>query len=553
MDWITTLFTVHSALQAVVVLSLISALGLGLGKLRFGGISLGITFIFFVGIFFGHLGFSIDAAMLEYAESFGLVVFVYALGLQVGSGFFNSFRHGGVRLNLLALLVVALGTIFTIALSFVTTIELPDLVGIMCGATTNTPALAAAQQTLTQMNVDPNSPALGCAISYPLGVVGVILGMSILRLFFKHSSTFTAAPVEDEHKAYITSFHILNPAIYGLTIQAIAKLAPAKFVISRIWRDDKLIIPRSDMQLQPQDRVLVAIQKADLSALTVLFGSNDVENWNRSDIDWNTLDSQLMSQRFLITRHELNGKRLGSLRLRNQYGVNISRVDRGGVELLAMPDLVLQVGDRLTIVGDRGVLKQVEKLLGNRVVRLNEPNLVAVFLGLVLGLAVGAIPISVPSMSTPIKLGLAGGPILVGILIGTFGPHLHMITFVTRSANLMLQRLGLSFYLACLGLSAGAHFFETVMQGNGFLWIGSGFIITIVPVLLVGAIALKWIKMDYGTVCGMLCGSMANPMALKYADDATATDAPSIAYATVYPLSMFLRVLIAQLTLMLFL
>ncbi|MDD4610237.1 MAG: TrkA C-terminal domain-containing protein, partial [Bacteroidaceae bacterium] len=367
MDWITTLFTVHSALQAVVVLSLISALGLGLGKLRFGGISLGITFIFFVGIFFGHLGFSIDAAMLEYAESFGLVVFVYALGLQVGSGFFNSFRHGGVRLNLLALLVVALGTIFTIALSFVTTIELPDLVGIMCGATTNTPALAAAQQTLTQMNVDPNSPALGCAISYPLGVVGVILGMSILRLFFKHSSTFTAAPVEDEHKAYITSFHILNPAIYGLTIQAIAKLAPAKFVISRIWRDDKLIIPRSDMQLQPQDRVLVAIQKADLSALTVLFGSNDVENWNRSDIDWNTLDSQLMSQRFLITRHELNGKRLGSLRLRNQYGVNISRVDRGGVELLAMPDLVLQVGDRLTIVGDRGVLKQVEKLLGNRV------------------------------------------------------------------------------------------------------------------------------------------------------------------------------------------
>ena len=553
MDWITTLFTVHSALQAVVVLSLISALGLGLGKLRFGGISLGITFIFFVGIFFGHLGFSIDAAMLEYAESFGLVVFVYALGLQVGSGFFNSFRHGGVRLNLLALLVVALGTIFTIALSFVTTIELPDLVGIMCGATTNTPALAAAQQTLTQMHVDPNSPALGCAISYPLGVVGVILGMSILRLFFKHSSTFTAAPVEDEHKAYITSFHILNPAIYGLTIQAIAKLAPAKFVISRIWRDDKLIIPRSDMQLQPQDRVLVAIQKADLSALTVLFGSNDVENWNRSDIDWNTLDSQLMSQRFLITRHELNGKRLGSLRLRNQYGVNISRVDRGGVELLAMPDLVLQVGDRLTIVGDRGVLKQVEKLLGNRVVRLNEPNLVAVFLGLVLGLAVGAIPISVPSMSTPIKLGLAGGPILVGILIGTFGPHLHMITFVTRSANLMLQRLGLSFYLACLGLSAGAHFFETVMQGNGFLWIGSGFIITIVPVLLVGAIALKWIKMDYGTVCGMLCGSMANPMALKYADDATATDAPSIAYATVYPLSMFLRVLIAQLTLMLFL
>lgn len=553
MDWISSLFTVHSALQAVVVLSLISAIGLGLGKLRFGGISLGITFIFFVGIFFGHLGFSVDAAMLEYAESFGLVVFVYALGLQVGFGFFNSFRHGGVRLNLLALLVVALGTIFTIALSFVTTIELPDLVGIMCGATTNTPALAAAQQTLTQMNVDPNSPALGCAISYPLGVVGVILAMSILRLFFKHSSTFTAAPVEDEHKAYITSFHILNPAIYGLTIQAIAKLSPAKFVISRIWRDDKLIIPRSDMQLQAQDRVLVAIQKVDLSPLTVLFGLNDVENWNRSDIDWNTLDSQLMSQRFLITRHQLNGKRLGSLRLRNQYGVNISRVDRGGVELLAMPDLVLQVGDRLTIVGDRGVLKQVEKLLGNRVLRLNEPNLVAVFLGLVLGLAVGAIPISVPSMSTPIKLGLAGGPILVGILIGTFGPHLHMITFVTRSANLMLQRLGLSFYLACLGLSAGAHFFETVMQGNGFLWIASGFMITILPVLLVGAIALKWIKMDYGTVCGMLCGSMANPMALKYADDTTTTDAPSIAYATVYPLSMFLRVLIAQLTLMLFL
>lgn len=553
MNWFGTLFTAHSALQAVVVLSLICAMGLALGKLRLRGVSLGVTFVFFVGIFFGHIGLGIDSKMLDYAESFGLVVFVYALGLQVGEGFFNSFRKGGMQLNALAVSVILLGTIMAILLTYILPVSLPDMIGVLCGASTNTPALGAAQQTLQQMHLDEASPALGCAVAYPLGVVGVILAMIILRKLFVAEKYYKEAAAEDEHKTFITSFHVENPATYNRTICDIAQLTNVKFVISRVWRKGKLMIPRSEMQLKKHDRVLVATQECDVDALTVLFGQHDSENWNRSDIDWDALDSELVSHRYLITRQELNGKLLGSLRLRNQFGINISRVYRGSVELLATSDLRLQMGDRLTIVGEKEMLKRVENVLGNRVKHLNEPNLTAVFIGLVLGVALGAVPIPIASMSTPIKLGLAGGPIVVGILMGTFGPRLHMITFVTRSASLMLQRLGLSLYLACLGLRSGADFFETVMQGQGLLWVSIGFILTLVPVLIVGAVAMRFYALDFGTVSGMLCGSMANPMALKYADDNTETDAPSIAYATVYPLSMFLRVVVVQIVLMLLL
>ena len=323
-----------------------------------------------------------------------------------------------------------------------------------------------------------------------------------------------------------------------------------KFVISRLWRDGHVSIPTSDKILKEGDRLLVITAEKDALALTVLFGEQENTDWNKEDIDWNAIDSELISQRIVVTRPELNGKKLGALRLRNHYGINISRVYRSGVQLLATPGLILQLGDRLTVVGEAAAIQNVEKVLGNAVKSLKEPNLVVVFIGIVLGLALGAIPFSFPGVSTPVKLGLAGGPIIVGILLGTFGPRIHMITYTTRSANLMLRALGLSMYLACLGLDAGAHFFDTVFRPEGLLWIALGAGLTIVPTVLVGFVAFKMMKIDFGTVSGMLCGSMANPMALNYVNDTIPGDNPSVAYATVYPLCMFLRVIIAQVLLM---
>ncbi|WP_321517852.1 putative transporter [uncultured Bacteroides sp.] len=553
MEWLDTLFINHSALQAVVVVSLISALGLALGKIHIMGISLGVTFVFFAGILAGHMGLSIDPQMLNYAESFGLVIFVYSLGLQVGPGFFSSFRKGGMQLNMLSLLLIALGTILAVVCHLTTGVSLPDMVGILCGATTNTPALGAAQQTLQQMGLPSSTPALSCAVTYPLGVLGVIIAVLLIRKLFVRKEDITEKDKDNANKTYIAEFQVFNPGIYGKSIKDIAHLSSVKFVISRLWRDNKVTIPTSEKILQKGDRLLVITSEKDVEAMTVLFGEQEHTDWNKDDIDWNAIDSQLISQRIIVTRPEINGKKLGSLRLRNHYGINISRVYRAGVQLLATSELVLQMGDRLTVVGEAAAIQNVEKVLGNAVKSLKEPNLVAVFIGIILGLALGAIPFTIPGISAPVKLGLAGGPIIVGILIGTFGPRLHMVTYTTLSANLMLRGLGLSMYLACLGLDAGAHFFETVVRPEGVLWIGLGFAITFIPVVVTGLIALKVMKVDFGSVSGMLCGSMANPMALNYVNDTIHGDNPSVSYATVYPLSMFLRVIIAQIILMFFL
>lgn len=550
MEWLYSLFIEHSALQAVVVLSLISAIGLGLGKIHVCGISLGVTFVFFAGILAGHFGLSIDPQMLNYAESFGLIIFVYALGLQVGPGFFSSFRKGGVTLNMLAIAVVILGTFLAVVCSYTTGVSLPNMVGILCGATTNTPALGAAQQTLKQMGLESSTPALGCAVAYPLGVIGVILAVLLIRKLLVRREDLEVQEKDDANKTYIAAFQVHNPAIFNKSIKDIAHMSYPKFVISRLWRDGNVSIPTSEKIIKEGDRLLVVTSEKDALALTVLFGEQENTDWNKEDIDWNAIDSQLISQRIVVTRPELNGKKLGALRLRNHYGINISRVYRSGVQLLATPELTLQLGDRLTVVGEAAAIQNVEKVLGNAVKSLKEPNLVAVFVGIILGLALGAVPFSIPGISTPVRLGLAGGPIIVGILIGTFGPRLHMITYTTRSANLMLRALGLSLYLACLGLDAGAHFFDTVFRPEGLLWIGLGFGLTLVPTVLVGFFAFKIMKIDFGSVSGMLCGSMANPMALNYANDTIPGDNPSVAYATVYPLSMFLRVIIAQVLLM---
>lgn len=555
MEWLNSIFIEHSALQAVVVLSLISAIGLILGKIRFFGISLGITFVFFTGIIMGHFEITINEDMLNYAENFGLIVFVYALGLQVGPGFFSSFSQGGMRFNLLSIAVILLGTLLAVLLTYVTGIGLPDMVGILCGATTNTPALGAAQTTLKQMSIDSTGAALGCAVTYPLGVVGVIFGVLLLRkLFSKHINSTSSSVEKDENdQTYIGAFQIHNPAIFNLKINELSRVTRTRFVISRLWRDGVVSIPTSEKELHENDRLLIVCKDEDVDRLTVLFGTHEKGDWNKKDIDWNAIDSQLTSKDIVITRHEINGKRLDTLRLRNHYGVNISRVHRSGVKLLATPDLTLQLGDRVTIVGEASSISNVAKVLGNTIKQLNEPNLVAVFIGIVLGLALGAIPIAIPGIEVPVKLGLAGGPIVVGILIGRFGPKLHMITYTTPSANLMLRGLGLTLYLACLGLSSGTHFFETIFRPEGLLWVGVGFFLTIIPILIIGVIALKTMKIEFGPLCGMLCGSMANPMALNYVIDTIEGEHSSVAYATVYPLGMFLRVIIAQLLLMLLL
>lgn len=553
MEWLKGLFIEQSVVQAVVVISLITAIGLILGRIRILGVSLGVTFVFFVGILAGHFGLSINSQMLNYAESFGLIIFVYALGLQVGPGFFGSFRKGGMTLNVLALAVVMLGTLMTVIFHLLTGVSLPDMVGILSGAVTNTPALGAAQQTLKQLHIEASDPALGCAVTYPLGVVGVIIAIAVIRKMFPPQEKEYRQKEHKSHAAFIVGFQVCNPGIFGKTVKETALLAFHKFVISRLWRDGKVTIPTSETVLQEGDRLLVITSEADVDTLTMLFGEQEHVDWNKDDIDWNAIDSQLISQRILVTRSEINGKRLGSLRLRNHYGINITRIYRAGVELLATPDLILQLGDKLTVVGEANAIANVEKVLGNKVLSLKEPNLVAVFIGIVLGLVLGTIPFAVPGVSYPVKLGIAGGPIVMGIMMGAFGPRMHMITYTTRSANLMLRALGLSMYLACLGLDAGVHFFETVFRPEGLLWLGLGFAITIVPVVFIALWALKVMKLDFGSVCGMLCGSMANPMALNYANVVSPGDNPSVAYATVYPLSMFIRVILAQLILMVFL
>ena len=553
MEWIDSLFFEHSAIQAIVVLSLVTAAGLWLGKMHVWGISLGVTFVFFVGILAGHLGISLDADMLNYAESFGLVLFVYALGLQVGPGFFSSLRHGGVKLNLLSLGVIFIGTAMTVLLSYGLSIPLPDMVGVLCGATTNTPALGAAQQTLKQMGEPSSSAALGAAVAYPLGVVGVILAILVIRKILARPADMEEKETEDHNHPYIAAFQLHNPGVYHKTIKELALYSHTKFVISRLWRDGKVTIPTGSTELLENDRILVVTTEKDMPTLTLLFGEQENRDWNQEDIDWNSIDRNLVSEHIVVTQAEINGKRLGSLHLRNTYDINISRVLRSGVQILATPDLILQLGDRLTVVGEKTAIKRVAGILGNSVSTLREPNLAAIFIGIVLGLMLGSVPLSMPGISSPVKMGLAGGPIIVGILVGCFGPRLHMRTYTTRSANLMLRGIGLSLYLAGIGIDAGAHFFETVVRPEGAIWIGSGFLITVVPVLLMAVIAMRMCGMNFGSTCGMLCGSMANPMALNYANDTIEGDNPSVSYATVYPLCMFLRVIIIQVMLMVFL
>ena len=546
MQWFIDIFTEQTFIQAILVLSLISAVGLLLGRIKFFGISLGITFVFFAGIAAGHFGLNIDPSMLSLAQNFGLILFVYALGVQVGPGFFPSFKRGGFKLNTLSTLLLILGALCAIITPLVTNITFENAVGLLCGAATNTPMLGAAQQAVLQTHPDDantvNSMAMATAVGYPFGVIGVILAIATLCKLY---STEQKAHKEKQNiKTYITEYLISNPAIYGQTIKEIMSKVNKQLVISRVWKNGKVFIAGPDTILEQGDHVLLMSEEKDVESIKTIFGIKESTDWNKQDIDWDHIDSQLVSKKILITKNDLNGVKLGSLKLRNLYGINVTRVNRAGIDLLPASGLRLQFGDKLTIVGEAKAIDNAGIILGNEQKQLSTPNLFTVFIGIVLGLILGSIPI--PGMSIPVKLGIAGGPIIVGILMGAFGPRFHLTTYATRSANLMMRQLGIVTYLAGLGLSAGEGFFETVFRPEGALWVLISFFIAYVPTLVIGILSIKIFNVDYERTAGMLSASMANPIALNYANSTVPGDEPSVAYATVYPLSIFLRVITIQ-------
>ena len=550
MDWINSLFIDHTPVQTCFLLSLIVSIGVFMGKVRIKGISLGVAFVFFMGIVAGSLHLEADPGMTSFAETFGLSLFVYALGLHVGPNFVGLMRDEGISLNLWGLAIILLGTVMALVLCLVTGITIPDMVGILCGATTNTPALGAAQQALISAHVSSSGAALGCAVTYPLGVVGVIFAMILLRKTLVKPEDLIPHSHSDEDNTYIGQFVVVNPAIVGLTIAEIAQTSQRHFIISRIWRNGKVIVPMAQTVMMENDNILVVTTRDEVPVMDILFGKHVEKDWNRDKIDWNAIDSTVESRVIVMTRTKLNSKTLGSLHMRETYGVNVSRIMRGDIKLLATDSLHLQYGDRLTVVGTPEDIDHAEAFLGNAMGRLNEPNLGAIFFGLLMGLALGMIPISLPGMSSPVKLGIAGGPIIMGIIVGALGSRLRIITYTTRSASLMLRKLGLSLYLACLGLSAGKDFLSTVVRPEGLMWVGIGLVLTMLPLLIIGAVALKTKKFDFGTICGLLCGAMANPMALSYANETIKGDRAAVAYTSVYPLGMFIRVVIAQIIIM---
>ena len=548
MHWFIDIFTQQTFTQAVLVLSLICACGLAMGRIKIFGVSLGVTFVFFAGIIAGHFGLAMDPQMLAFAQNFGLILYIYALGVQVGPGFFASFKKGGLQLNLASLLLIVTGSLLAVGTHWASGITLSDTMGLFAGAVTNTPMLGAAQQALLQVNPDgmdqANSMAMACAVGYPCGLIGAILCVVILKTMYGKSTA--KSKDESTDNAFVTEYQVSNPAIFGKSIKEIRQNSQCQFVISRIWKDGKVIIPNSDTIIEENEHILLISAKKDTEYIRTLFGHKENIDWNKKDIDWNAIDSQLISSRILITKPELNGVKLGSLRLRNSYGINITRVNRAGIDLFASPSLHLQLGDKLTVVGERRAIDNVSAILGNEAKRLSTPNLFAIFVGIVLGLVLGSIPIAVPGMSVPVKLGIAGGPIIVGLLMGAFGPRLHLSIYTTRSANLMLQQLGLTIYLAGLGLSAGSGFFETVFTSEGLKWVAISLMLAIVPMLLTGILSSRIFKIGYASNVGMLCGGMANPIALNYANSTVESDEPSVAYATVYPACIFLRVFSAQ-------
>ncbi len=539
--------------HSVLILAVVITIGILLGKIKIAGISLGVTWILFVGIFFSHFHMNLDEHLLHFMKEFGLILFVYSIGLQVGPGFFSAFRKGGLKLNILALITVLLSIGVTCALYYTTDLPITTLVGILSGAVTNTPGLGAAQQAVSDMTgIDAPEIALGYAVSYPLGVVGAILTLLglryLLRIKMDGEEAQAARELDEmqEQTASPITLEIRNEVISGKRIADLQQLLNRDFVVSRIRRGNgELELVDSDTVIHTGDEILVIVAPKDMEAVRAFIGP-------QIEVNWKALDKKLISRRILITKPELNGRTLSHLKLRSRYGVNITRVNRAGIDLVATPSLRLQIGDRLTIVGTERAIAQVEKVLGNSLKRLNHPNLIPIFLGIALGVILGSIAFTFPGIPQPVKLGLAGGPLIVSILISRFGPQYKMVTYTTMSANLMLREVGIALFLACVGLSAGEGFVETIVHKGGYIWIAYGALITIVPLLLAGLIGRFYFKLNYFTLIGVLSGATTNPPALAYSSEQTGSDAPSVGYATVYPLSMFLRVLSAQMLILIF-
>ena len=557
MNWINDLLWGEGIGHSILLLSFVIAAGIQLGKIKVFGVSLGITLVLFVGIILGHFGFTINHNVIHFFKEFGLILFVYSVGMQVGPGFFSSFKQGGITLNMLACGIVFLGVLTAVILHYATGIPMPTMVGILSGAVTNTPGLGAAQQAFSDMHgVSDNTIALGYAVAYPLGVIGIILSIILIKYIFrvsfdKENEQLNSEDSSHTNEAKPISLIVKNPAIFNKTVAELSNLLEHRdFVISRVWRDSnkQIEIASANTVLQENDKVFVITTETDAETIKTFIG----EEIDMERKQWIRMESQFINRRILITKPELNGKRLGQLKLRKLYGINITRINRAGVDLVAKPGLTLQVGDRVNVVGTETAVSNVEKVLGNSMKRLNEPNLITIFVGIALGIVLGSIPISFPGIPQPVKLGLAGGPLVVAILISRFGYHYKLITYTTQSANLMLREIGITLFLACVGISAGDGFVDTIVNNGGFAWIGYGFIITFVPLMIIGCIGRYFCKVNYFTLMGLIAGSTTDPPALAYSSATAGNDAPSVGYATVYPLTMFLRVLTAQLLILFF-
>lgn len=562
MNWLFDLFAGSTIAHALFVYSIVIAIGVILGKVKFLGISLGATFVLFVGILMGHIGnlISPDEAFinhntLKFIQEFGLILFVFSIGLQVGPSFFSTIKDGGMLLNGLAVCIILLNIVVALAIYFgIGGVAPNEIVGILSGAVTNTPGLGAAQQALIETQGDAagalnESMAMGYAAAYPLGVVGIILSIILVKVIFKVNIKHDAKEIEDDNansllKPHVVTYKVTNKLIFDRSIKRLHDIMDRNFVISRLKKHDgEIVIPVADTIVSEGDLLRVVISEQDEEVFDAVIGP-------KVEFDWKEEQTPVVSRRIVVTNSEFSGRKLGSLRLPKGYGLNATRVNRAGLDLLASPNLSLHVGDRITVVGQLEDINRLAQRLGNSMKRLDHPNMFTIFIGIFMGIVLGSIPFALPGMSVPMKLGLAGGPLVAAILIGRYGHKIKLVTYTSSSANLMLRELGICLFLASVGLAAGANFADTVFNGTGAKWVLYGFLITFIPLIVVGCVARAKFKLNYCTLMGLISGSTTDPPALAYANKTAGNDAPAVAYSTVYPLTMFLRVVTAQVIVM---
>lgn len=549
MDWLQTLFTDTNSIAHIVLLyAFVIAVGVLLGKIKFFGVSLGVTFVLFTGIICGHFGFTGNVHILNFIQDFGLILFVFCIGLQVGPSFFTSFKKGGISMNIVSTGVVILNIVVALALYYVLRgrVELPMMVGVLCGAVTNTPGLGAANEALTQIDYDGPEIAMGYACAYPLGVLGIIGSIILVRYICRVNLKNEEQVIEQQEAAnpHLTPItmhlEVRNESLQGKTLLQIKQFVAREFVISRILQEGHVSVPSKDTIFHIGDQLFVVCAQEDAEAIIAFIGP-------KINVDWEKQDLPMVSRRILVTRTEMNGKALGELHFRTMHGVNVTRINRSGMDIFASQNFRLQVGDRVMVVGPQDAVDRVAYIMGNQLKRLDTPNIVTIFVGIFIGIIFGSLPFSISGIPTPVKLGLAGGPLIVAILIGRFGYKVKLVTYTTMSANLMLREIGIALFLASVGIKAGESFVQTVVEGDGLLYVGCGFLITVIPLLVMGIFGRLHYKMNYFTLMGLMSGSYTDPPALAYSNQTANNNAPAVSYSTVYPLTMFLRIITAQL------